>query len=99
MKRRDLLRSDRAVSPQTSRRATLGSYRVEQRQISHHGRVFQFVSYDGHRGDVAQGQDALQAMWFVMCEGTRWEVGPQLMGERPEETDRRLLDWLERHVP
>jgi len=75
-------------------RATIGSYRVEQRQIIHHGRVFHFVSYDGQPGNAARGQPATLAAWFLMSAGTRWEVAPQIVGEEPAATDRRLLEWI-----
>jgi hypothetical protein len=66
----------------------VASYKVEQRHISFRGRIFHFVSYE----QKAEGQ----YHWFLMNAGSRWEVMPQVVGEDPEVTDRRLLDWLER---
>lgn len=66
-------------------KSSIGSYRVEQRQIIHNDRVFHFVSYQQPSG---------AASWFLMSEGTRWEVMPQVAGEDPAEVDRRLLAWL-----
>jgi hypothetical protein len=79
-------------------RPTIGSYRVEQRQVNYRGRVFHFVSYDGQPANVARGEAGSAASWFLMSAGTRWEVAPQLAGEDPVETDRRLLEWLERTI-
>ena len=70
-------------------KASLGSYRVEQRQIIRGSRVFHFVSYEG--------RDAKPA-WFLMNEGKRWEVAPQIEGEDLVALDNRLSSWLDEHV-
>lgn len=67
-----------------------------QRQILFRGRAFHFVSYAGKRANPDRGQAEGFAAWFLMSAGTRWEVAPQLIGEEPADTDRRLLEWLER---
>ena len=72
----------------------MGSYKVEQRQLSHRGRMFHFVSYEGQRAKPASGQLASPSAWFLMNEGTRWEVMLHVVGEEPAELDRRLLEWL-----
>jgi hypothetical protein len=76
--------------------ALIGSYHVQQRQITFRGRSFHFVSYAGTKANVRRGEPAGFATWFLMSAGTRWEVAPQLVGEEPADTDRRLLEWLER---
>jgi hypothetical protein len=70
-------------------KASIGSYRVEQRQITFRGRVFHFVSYE---------KDPQTAAWFLMSAGTRWEVAPQIAGEEPAKLDERLSDWLEKNI-
>ena len=70
-------------------KASIGSYRVEQRQLTFRGRVFHFVSYE---------KDASTAAWFLMNAGTRWEVAPQIPGEEPAKVDQRLSAWLEKNI-
>ena len=77
------------------RLALIGAYRCEQRQIERKGKFYHFVSYDGERANVARGQLASSAKWYLMSAGTRWEAVPQLIGEELVDTDRRLLAWLE----
>lgn len=86
----------RSPDPETKGRPVIGSYRVEQRQFAYRGRWFHFVSYDGRPADPARGYPGALPAWFLMNAGTRWEVAPQVAGEEPADTDRRLLDWLER---
>lgn len=77
-------------------RATIGAYRVQQRQINYHERTFHFVSYAGQPANPTRGHPGSIATWFLMSAGTRWEVAPQIAGEEPEQTDQRLIEWLTR---
>ncbi len=89
MKEGPIVKRERA--PETKPRSSIGSYRVEQRQITYRGRVFHFVSYEGP-------PPASRATWFLMSAGTRWEVGPQVAGEDPEALDQRLLAWVKQTI-
>jgi hypothetical protein len=73
-------------------------YRVEQRHITHRGRVFHFVSYEGHPANPKRNQPASGHAWFLVNAGYRREVMPQEPGEAPEEVDRRLSAWIEHEV-
>lgn len=79
--------------PAPKGRPSLGSYRVEQRKLSHKGREFHFVSYD-----ALPGMLGASSMWFLMSSGTRWEAVAQIPGEDPAETDARLIEWLDRTI-
>lgn len=82
-----------AVAAMSRGRATIGSYRVEQRHVVYHRRNFHFVSYE-----TAPGMIGASPTWFLMSAGTRWEAVPELIGEEPESTDRRLVEWLKRTI-
>jgi hypothetical protein len=73
-------------------------YRVEQRRITHRGRTFHFVSYEGQPGNEARNQPATVAAWFLVSGGYRREVMPQQPDQDVEELDRMLAEWLETHV-
>lgn len=73
-------------------------YRVEQRRITHRGRNFRFVSYEGQRANPARNEPATEPAWFLVNAGYRWKVMPQLPGEESDEVDRRLMEWLEANV-
>ena len=73
----------------------MGGYKVEQRRLVYRGREFHFVSYEGQRGNPARGTSATPPAWFLMSAGGRLAVMPQLEGQSPDETDRRLIRWLE----
>jgi len=73
-------------------------YRVEQRHITHRGRKFHFVSYEGQPANQKRNQPASDHAWFLVNAGYRWEVMPQEPDAPPEETDRRLSAWIEREV-
>ena len=99
---RRLAKNEEAISTPGTRgpstrttRPGLGSYKVQQRQIIHRGRTFHFVSYEDQRAPWAPDA-GWSANWYLMSAGTRWEVMPQVAGEAPEDTDRRLLEWLTR---
>jgi hypothetical protein len=82
-------------------RTSLGSYKVEQRQILYRGRVFHFVSYEDPRVQAVPAvphQLTPSATWFLMSAGTRWGAVPQIASEEPQDTDRRLVQWLQEHI-
>lgn len=76
------------IRPPERAKPSIGSYKVEQRQIIYRRRAFHFVSYE----------NLSQPSWFLMNEGGRWEVMPQTVGEDPEQIDQRLRSWLERNI-
>lgn len=74
------------------------SYKTDQCRIVHRGREFHFVSYDGHVANIAKGEVAAPAMWYLMMAGKRYEVMPQEAGQPATERDLLLADWLDTHV-
>ncbi len=85
-------------------RSSLGSYKVQQRQILQGGRAYHFVSYENPRLEPVTGAPVppvpveRTATWFLMCSGQRMEVLPQIEDEEPEATDRRLIGWIKRQI-
>jgi hypothetical protein len=73
-------------------------YTVEQRRITHRGRTFRFVSYEGQRANAARKEPATEPAWFLVNAGYRWEVMPQQPGQEVDEVDRLLTKWLETYV-
>jgi hypothetical protein len=73
-------------------------YTVEQRHITHRGRMFRFVSYEGQRANAARKEPAIEPAWFLVNAGYRLEVMPQQPGQEPDEVDRLLTKWLETNV-
>jgi len=73
-------------------------YRVEQRKITHRGRSFHFVSYEGLPANASKNVPATVAAWFLVSGGYRREVMPQQLDQDVEELDRMLAEWLESHV-
>jgi hypothetical protein len=76
----------------------MSSYKVEQRRLTHRGREFHFVSYEGQPGNVARQVAATVPTWFLMNGGKRWPVVPHMLGQAPGDLDRLFADWLESHV-
>ncbi len=72
----------------------MSSYKVEQHRVSHHGRDFHFVSYDGQPGNTRRGEPATPPMWYLMVAGKRWPVMPQVIGQAHAEVERELIAWL-----
>ncbi len=75
-----------------------GKHIVEQRRLTHRGREFHFVSYDGQPANEKRGQVATAPAWWLMGAGTRWEVAPCRPGQSQDELDRVFVRWLETHV-
>jgi hypothetical protein len=73
-------------------------YRVEQRHITHRGREFHFVSYDGLPANVKRDEPATEPAWFLVSSGYRREAMPHLLGQEVDEVDRLLTEWLEGSV-
>jgi len=71
---------------------------VEQVRLTHRGRSFHFVSYEGHPGSLKRSEPATDPAWFLMSAGTRWQVMPHHAGQEPGERDRLLTAWLDGHV-
>ncbi|MDO8667104.1 MAG: hypothetical protein Q7J79_10865 [Gemmatimonadales bacterium] len=76
----------------------MSSYKVEQRRLTHRGREFHFVSYEGQPANAARKQDAILPTWFLMNGGKRWAVIPHQAGQEPVELDGQLTRWLEAHL-
>jgi hypothetical protein len=72
----------------------MSSYKVLQQRISHAGKHFHFVSYDGQPGNVRRGEPATGPMWYLMRAGKRWPVMPQVAGQPESETTAALGSWL-----
>jgi len=71
------------------------SYKIEQRRLTFRGREFHFVSYDAQAASERRGEPAAPPMWYLMSEGKRRPVMPQVVGQEPGEVDRALLRWVE----
>lgn len=76
----------------------MSSYKLEQRRLTHRGREFHFVSYEGQPANAARHQDAMEPTWYLMNAGKRWPALPHQVGQAAEELDQQLADWLETHV-
>ena len=76
----------------------MSSYRSEQRRLIHRGREFHFVSYEGRPANERRGETMLPPMWYLMREGKRSPVMPQVVGQEPAAVDRALVAWLDEHV-
>jgi len=76
----------------------VSSYRSEQRRLTHRGREFHFVSYEGHPANQRRGETAMPAMWYLMFEGKRTAVTPQVSGQDAADLDRSLVAWLDAQV-
>jgi hypothetical protein len=73
-------------------------YKIEQRRLTHRGREFHFVSYEGQSANPNRDLPATDATWYLMSGGRRWPVMPHVPGQDPTELDRLFLEWLESHV-
>ena len=76
----------------------MSNYRIEQRRLTHRGREFHFVSYEGRPADARKDAPAEPAMWYLMAEGKRRAVMPQQLGQDLADLDRQLVRWLDEHV-
>jgi hypothetical protein len=76
----------------------MSSYKIEQRRLTHRGREFHFVSYDGQPADLKNNHPAAPPTWFLMSGGKRRAVMPQDPALDIPEVDRRLTSWLDAHA-
>ena len=61
----------------------MSTYKILQRHLSHRGRSFHFVSYEGHPANPAKQINAAPPTWFLIASGKRWEVMTEaLVAER-----------------
>jgi hypothetical protein len=74
------------------------SYKVEQRHLTLRGRVFHFVSYEGHPANPRREEPAVEPTWFLMGPGRRWPVMLQHPSQAPDDVDRCLVAWLEENL-
>lgn len=74
------------------------AYKTAQCRLTHRGRVFHFVSYEGRRANPGRQIEAEPAMWFLMAAGRRFSVVPEHAGEPVEGRDGRLAAWLDANV-
>lgn len=72
--------------------------KIAQRHLTHRGRRFHFVSYEGQLGNPGRRLAPVAPAWFLMSAGKRWEVMPHDPEQQPDELDRLLTEWLESHV-
>lgn len=71
---------------------------VEQHRLTHRGRAFHFVSYEGQPANPKRNQDAIEPAWFLMLAGKRWEVMPHVPGQDESELTQRFTEWLDEHA-
>lgn len=71
---------------------------VEQVRLFYRGRQFHFVSCEGQPGNPKRDLPPTGPAWFLMSEGTRWEVMPFEPGQEREGLDQRFTAWLDEHV-
>jgi len=76
----------------------MSSYKVEQRRLLHRDRQFHFVSYQGQPADARRGEPATPDMWFLINDGKRHAVIPQIHGQDDAELDKALLAWIDEHI-
>jgi hypothetical protein len=76
----------------------MSNYKVDQRHLNHHGRVFHFVSYEGQPANPRREEAAVEPTWFLMGPARRWAVMPQQVLQPAEDVDRCLIAWLDEHL-
>lgn len=74
------------------------SYKIEQRHLTHRGRAFHFVSYEGRPAHERRGESELPPMWYLMNEGKRLPVMPHLVGQDAAEVEGAFLRWIEERI-
>jgi len=76
----------------------MSRYKNEQHSLSHNGRTFHFISYEGQGASASQGLAATPPSWFLVSAGKRWQVMPQIADQTEEDLNRRLAEWLDINV-
>jgi hypothetical protein len=74
------------------------AYKPDQRHLSHRGRSFHFVSYEGRPANPKKELAAVGPAWFLMGPAKRWRVMSQVDDQSETEIERRLIAWLDSHV-
>ena len=73
-------------------------YKTDQLHLTHRGRSFHFVSYEGVHANPAKQLLERPAMWFLMSGGKRWEVMPEAPELERKDLDQLLGRWLDENV-
>ncbi len=76
----------------------MSKYIVQQVRLTHRGREFHFVSYEGQPENRKANRPATDPAWFLMVAGRRWEVMPHQLEQEDQERNRLLAAWLEQRV-
>lgn len=76
----------------------MSGYKTVQHHLSHRGRSFHFVSYEGQPANPRTGASATPATWCLMCAGKRVPVIEQEAEQAPEAVTEALTEWLDHHV-
>ncbi len=76
----------------------MSTYKTAQRWLSHRGRDFHFVSYEGMPANPRRDQEATEPTWFLMNEGKRFAVAPHFVEQDVEELEVLFIAWLEENV-
>ena len=76
----------------------MSAYKVQQRYLSHRGRSFHFVSYEGHPANPAKQTHAQPPCWYLIASGKRWHVMVQEPSQTSDQCDRRFMAWLDENV-
>ena len=71
---------------------------VEQHRLTHRGRSFHFVSYEGQPANPKRNVDAVEPSWFLMMAGKRFQVMPHTPGQDEGELTRLFTEWLDEHA-
>ncbi len=69
------------------------AFKPQQRRLTIQGRVFHFVSYEGHAANPKREQPASPAMWYLMVEGRRCPVIPYDADMPLADVDAALGAW------
>jgi hypothetical protein len=77
----------------------MSRYKNEQHHLSHNGRTFHFISYEGQNGNANQGVAATPPSWFLVSAGKRWQVMPQVPDQAEDDLNRELTAWLDVNIP
>lgn len=76
----------------------MAGYKIEQRRLTHRGRQFHFVSYEGTPGNPARQIPPTEPTWYLMSGGKRWMVMPHHPGQEPLQLDNLFTEWLDANV-
>lgn len=74
------------------------SYRIEQRRLRYRDRDFCFISFQVLTEEARRSERTAPDTWFLMDNGKRYTVMPQVPGRSDREVDRALLRWVEHNI-